>query len=285
MDKLLIICGPTATGKTKLALHLAKKFNGELVSADSRQVYKGLDALTGKDRSDKIPIHLYDVLDPGRDFSVAHFVPLAWAAIDSIHTAGKLPIVVGGTGFYIRALTRPIVTIAIPPNRQLRKRLNLMLLYQLQEELRRVDPWKWKKMNHSDQKNPRRLIRAIEVVAATKISSRSRKPSDILWIGLMGALSVLKSRITQRIVERFDSAAKEVGVGLPDILGVGPLLSYTRGQNSKEETIQKWADAEYAYARRQMTWFRKEKDIHWFEADDAQLKQKVEEFVAGWYNA
>src|SRR3989344_4958306 len=122
MTKVLIICGPTATGKTKLAARLAKRFNGELVSADSRQVYRGMDLTTGKEMPD-VPIWLYDVAHPDEDFSVSHWVKLAKDAISDIQKRNKLPIVVGGTGLYIQALLRPFETIDIPPNKKLREKL------------------------------------------------------------------------------------------------------------------------------------------------------------------
>lgn len=283
MNKLLIICGPTATGKTKLAIDLAKKFNGELMNADSRQVYKGLDALTGKDRSEDIPIRLYDIVNPTDEFSVAHFVRLAHVAIDDISNRGKLPIIVGGTGFYLRALTREIDTIAIPPNQTLRKRLYAVSLTDLQDELQRVDPERWEKMNDSDRKNPRRLIRAIEVADAAGTTSGDVLPSDVLWIGLTAPLSVLKNRIAKRVWERLEKATTEVRGGLPPILGVDPLLSYVRGEKTKEDAISQWIQAEYAYARRQMTWFKNEPGIIWFDVAEPIYLQNVEDMVQKWY--
>lgn len=273
--KLLIICGPTATGKTSLGIRLAKKFNGELVSADSRQAYKGLDALTGKERSDEIPIWLYDVAE--KEFSVAHFVSLANAAIADIGKRKRLPIVVGGTGFYLKALTESIDTILIPPNWSLRKQLALLSVNELQKLVKRE---RLKKMNDSDRKNPRRLIRAIEV--AGKTSFRTSPTYDALWIGLTSPLSILRQRISERIAKRFDAAVREFRPGLPTILGTEVLLGFARGGCSKEEAISKWTQAEYAYARRQMTWFRKEKQIHWFDVSKEYMHD-VEVLVEEWY--
>ncbi len=125
MNKLLVICGPTATGKTVLAAEIAKQFNGELVSADSRQVYRSMDICTGKDRPD-VPIWLYDIVDPDEEFSVSQWVVLARGAIADIHKRNKLPIVVGGTGLYIHALLYPFETINIPPDRTLRNKLQAL---------------------------------------------------------------------------------------------------------------------------------------------------------------
>ncbi|MEK9143789.1 MAG: tRNA (adenosine(37)-N6)-dimethylallyltransferase MiaA [Patescibacteria group bacterium] len=283
MNKLLIICGPTGTGKTKLALTLAKKFNGELVNADSRQVYKGLDALTGKDRSNEVSIWLYDVAATDEVFSVSHFVRIAHHAIGDVHKRERLPIIVGGTGFYLRALTTAIDTIAIPPNPILRKTLNAKSPEALGRQLQRVDQARWGTMNESDRKNPRRLIRAIEVAMSESHVPSIRPSYDALWVGLTTFLPVLKERIAQRVSGRFDKAATEVREGLPPILGVDPLLSFVHGESTKEEALKEWAQAEYQYAKRQMTWFRKEKRIRWFDALERNLTEQVIDVVKAWY--
>lgn len=282
-SKVLVVCGPTATGKTALAIALAKRFGGELVNADSRQVYKGLDALTGKDRSKDVPILLYDVVDVDRKFSVAHFVRLAQAAIDSLHKRGKLPIVVGGTGFYLQALTASVDTLTIPPNWELRKKLNSGSVEMLQQELQRVDVGRWRALNGSDRKNPRRLVRAIEVALSANLSPPAKVSYDALWIGLGAPMPVLKKRIAQRISERFDKALAQVREGLPPILGVEPLLLFQKGAITKEAALAKWVQAEYQYARRQLTWFRKVGDIRWFDITQTQWGNKVEVLVGAWY--
>lgn len=283
MNNLLIICGPTATGKTGLAIELAKTFHGELVSADSRQVYQGLDALTGKDRTEEVPIWLYDVAAADQEFSVAHFVRLAKAAVNDIHKRGKLPIVVGGTGFYLRALTTSIDTIAVPPNPQLREILRIKSIDTLQRQLRGVNRERWGALNASDRKNPRRLIRAIEVALSTKHISPAPPRYDALWIGLAVPLPILKQRIAHSVTERFEKAVSEVRDGLPPILGVAPLLSFTRGESTKEETLMKWVQAEFQYAKRQVTWFKKEKQTHWFDVSDPYVEQRIIDMVKSWY--
>ena len=165
--KLLIICGPTATGKTALAAKLAKKFNGELISADSRQVYRGRDLETNKERpaspagGPDVPIWLYDVVNSGEEFGVSQWVKLARLAIENIPKRNKLPIVVGGTGLYIKALLEPFETIDIPPDFKLRKK-NLSV-----QQLQRMVPRG--NMNESDWNNPRRLIRKIEIGGKKRI--------------------------------------------------------------------------------------------------------------------
>ncbi len=283
MKKLLIVCGPTATGKTKLALALAKKFSGELISADSRQIYKGLDALTGKERSGDIPIWLYDIIDINESFSAHEFKKLATDAIGDITKRGNLPIVVGGTGFYLTALTQSIKTLSIAPNPALRKTLEHAPLVQLQERLQRMDVNRWKRMNDSDRKNPRRLIRAIEVAEAKQTVSASLPRYSPLWIGLTARAQVLKERIEKRVAGRFDEARREANEASAFILGAPPLLAHKRGEITKERALALWSTKEYQYAKRQLTWFKKQTDIHWFDIQDPTHLQQVEALVREWY--
>src|SRR4030043_1021657 len=187
MKKLLVICGPTATGKTSLALSLARKFNGESVSADSRQVYKGMDIGTGKDlpKNSKFQISKskmgfknlnlgfytlsgvrlwgYDLVEPTQDFSVAHYIKIAQKIIENIHKRGKLPILVGGAGLYIKGVVDGIDTADIKRNIKVRKDLEGKTNCDLYALLLNVDIERALRMNESDRKNPRRLVRAIEI--------------------------------------------------------------------------------------------------------------------------
>ena len=190
MRKLLVICGPTACGKTSLALGLAKKFGGEVVSADSRQVYKGMDIGTGKDlpknskfeiRNSKlggsyivagVPIWGYDIADSKKGFNVAQYTKITRTIIENIFVRGKLPILVGGTGLYIKGAVDGIATAEVRPNVKLRKSLFEKSPEELFEILAQVDAIKAGSLNSSDRRNPRRLIRAIEVALnKTKIKS------------------------------------------------------------------------------------------------------------------
>lgn len=264
MNKLLVICGPTATGKTALAAALAKKFNGELVSADSRQVYCGMDIVTGKDKPD-VPIWLYNVVNPEEEFSVSHWVRLAKRAVADIAKRNKLPIIVGGTGLYIRALIHPFATIDIPPNKALRNKLQTLSVTQLQNMVKRSD------MNDSDWQNPRRLIRRIEIAKGEKIHKSQKKIYDTLLIGLTAPLPILDARIDKRFAQRIQQGMKEeidrlikkYGRDFPSMSAIG--LN------------------EHAYARRQLTWFKKEKSIHWFDVTDAEMSDKVTALVRAWY--
>ena len=151
--QLLVILGPTATGKTDLALLLVKKFNGELVSCDSRQVYKGLDIGTGKYPGAKVKVWMYDVADPKRQYSVADYVKDANKVINQILAKKKLPIIVGGTGLYLKALLQGFPHLAIPVDRKLRVKLQKLSLEKLQNKLKNLSPQKWEKMNYSDRQN------------------------------------------------------------------------------------------------------------------------------------
>lgn len=241
MNELLVICGPTATGKTALAAALAKEFNGELLSADSRQVYRGMDLITNKERPD-VPVWLYDVVDPGEEFSVSHWVKLARERIADIRKRKKLPIVVGGSGLYINALIHPFETIDVPPDKKLRERLRNKTVQELQQMTIRGN------MNDSDWNNPRRLIRKIET--AGKLVKRVSGESALI-IGLTAPLSVLYKRIDERLEER-------VRAGM------------------KEEAGQEYlARNEHEIARKQLTWFKKQKNIHWFDVRSKTLYRDV----------
>ena len=201
MNKLLVICGPTATGKTSLGILLAKKVDGEIISADSRQVYIGMDLGTGKDLPknsefkiqnskigyylfDKIPVWMIDIVKPNQEFSAADFVGLASKVINDINSRNKLSIIVGGTGFYIKALIDGVDTLGIPPDWELRKQLGLKSTAELFEMLSRINSEKSASMNSSDKQNPRRLIRAIEVALKnqkSKIPYRVNKSQKYVY--------------------------------------------------------------------------------------------------------
>lgn len=302
MNKILVICGPTATGKTSLAIKLAKRFSGELISADSRQVYKGMDIITGKDHPPGIKIHLIDVAEPNQDFNVAEYYHLAWQAIHKIWKEGKLAIIVGGTGFYIQAVINGIESLGIPPNLQLRKKLTEKSVKVLFSELEALDPFRAAKMNLSDRKNPRRLVRALEI-AHWRLENLVQKPSprpektDIFFVGLKAPYKVLYQRIDSRIDEQLKQGAEKE---IKDLLKkgyqwdnsvLGVTIGYREWQDFfekravREEIIQRWKFAEHAYARRQMTWFKKNKKINWFDISDKKWQDKVEKIVGNWYDS
>lgn len=296
MNRLLIICGPTATGKTNLGIYLAKKFNGEIVSADSRHVYKGLDIITGKDVPKDVPIHLIDLVEPDYIFNVGQYRRLALKVIKKIERSGKLPIIVGGTGLYIRSILRPLEKINILPNEKLRKELASQTKQQLQRKVSRLNPDWWGKANYSDQNNPRRLIRAIEIAKSREKKHMDFTTFDYLIIGLTASKDYINKKIDQRVEERLKMGAraeaknilkKFKNPNLPAITstGIKQLKEYIEGKASQEEAVKRWKIAEYQYAKRQMTWFRKEEDIHWFDKNDPLYLSKIEKTVREWYTS
>lgn len=323
MKKVLIICGPTATGKTALAVSLGKKFDAELISADSRQVYKDLDIMTGKDLTEKVtieklridiqmgdrdyslapyqfhgvPIWMYDVVEANDEFSVNHYQTLARAVIADIGKSKKLPIVVGGTGLYIRSITQSIDTVSVPQNLLLRKTLYAQSVSDLQRSLISRDPTKWGSMNTSDRANPRRLVRAIEVAMWNSLHPKTQDhaPSyDVLRIGLFSPPDNLRKNIAKRVRERFSqdvvgevTRVKKLfhddGIPAATSLGFHVVERYINGEVNQEAAIEEWFKQEYDYAKRQLTWFRKDKSIHWFDIIQPNYQTDIETLVREWY--
>jgi tRNA dimethylallyltransferase len=325
--KLLIVCGPTATGKTALALRLAKKFHGELVSADSRQVYRGMDIGTGKDlpvnlksqisnlkikfksntyiipyyETKGIRLWMVDVVDPDGEFSVAHYEILAHTVIEDIRKRGKLPIVVGGTGLYIKSLLSPIETSYIPPDKNLRKTLEFYSLEDLQEKLQKEDSSLWDEMNTSDRLNPRRLIRKIEIARYKRDKDikivRYKERQDVLLIGLTAPHKTLYKRIDERVEKRIKQGIineiktlleKGYSWDLPSMNTFGykewkNIFFLTHNSSLVTHAIERWKYDEHAYARRQMTWFKSEKGIVWFDVTKPSFGEEVEAAVKQWY--
>jgi len=320
MEKLLVICGPTATGKTSLSIRLAKKFNGEIISADSRQVYKGMDIGTGKDlpvgakikypwfgkygyyEVQGIKIWGYDLADPRHEYSVAKYVKFADRIIADIVKRGKTPILTGGTGLYIRAITDPIPTVHIPRDNGLRKNLEDRSASELFEILATMDPIRAGEMNASDKKNPRRLARAIEVATwridntgnEQKIEKKKRN-FDVLTVGLNAPMKILEERIKFRVAERVEKGiVTEVKKLLKSqvtwdtqamsSMGYGEWRDYIEGGIGEEHIIREWQREEIKYAGRQMTWFKKDKRIKWFDITDKSFAGKVEKLIKKWHN-
>ncbi len=308
MSKLLVICGPTATGKTKLAAHLAKKFNGVLVSSDSRQVYRRMDIGTGKERPEGVEVCGYDLVEPTQDFSVSDFIEFAEPVITNSLEKGKLPILVGGTGLYIKGIVDGIETAQIPPNHKLRKTLMRLSADELLIQLTKINHDKAFSMNESDRKNPRRLIRAIEIAqhklfkSSTEIK-KSKHRYDVLFVGLSAPFSYLQNIIKVRVKERVKAGVEkeikrllESGVGWEDqsmsSTSYRPWKEYFEGSKSKDQVIFDWTLEEIRYARRQVTWFKKDnhslplrgKRINWFDITEPDYQNNVEKLVNKWYS-
>ncbi len=289
--KIIVILGSTASGKSNLAVFLAKKFNGEVISADSRQVYKGFDIGTGKITKREmsgVRHHLLDVANPKQVFTVSQYKKLGEKALQGIWQEGKLPIICGGTGFYIQALVDGIVLPQVPPNLKLRKQLEKKSVAELFTILKKLDPRRAKEI---DPKNPRRLIRAIEIAKYLgKVPSLAVRPpsdTDILQIGIDMPDKILKERIEKRLKARIKKGMIEEAVRLNrqglswkrmEELGLEYryLARCLQGKITKEEVVTQLTNEIWQYAKRQRTWFKRDKRIKWFEP---QLKKDVEKFV------
>ena len=301
MKKVLVICGPTATGKTSLAIYLAKKFDGELVSADSRQVYKMMDIGTGKEWGDGIKIWGYDLIDPKKEFSVARYLKFANNIIEDIQRRGRLPILVGGTGLYIKGVIDGIPTVDVPRNKKLRGRLSEKTPENLYEMLSQIDAIRAGSLNSSDKRNPRRLIRAVEVATwmidnSKKLSkgNESHRDRSVLFLGLYAPKDFLDKKIEERVDGRVKRGVKmeiekllEIGVNWDDqsmmSLGYRQWRGYFEKTKSKEAVINDWKKEERRYARRQITWFKKDKRLQWFDITEPKLRYNVEKLVKKWY--
>ncbi|MDP3994691.1 MAG: tRNA (adenosine(37)-N6)-dimethylallyltransferase MiaA [bacterium] len=301
MKKVLVVCGPTSTGKTSLAIYLAKKFDGELVSADSRQVYKMMDIGTGKEWGDGIKIWGYDLIDPKKEFSVARYLKFANNIIEDIQRRGRLPILVGGTGLYIKGVIDGIPTVDVPRNKKLRGRLSEKTPENLYEMLSQIDAIRAGSLNSSDKRNPRRLIRAVEVATwmidnSKKLSkgNESHRDRSVLFLGLYASKDFLDKKIEERVDGRVKRGVKmeiekllEIGVNWNDqsmsSLGYRQWKDYFEGTKSKKVVINDWKKEEKKYARRQITWFKKEKRINWFDITQPEFQGNVEKLVKKWY--
>lgn len=276
-NKLLVILGPTASGKTGLSIKIAKKYHGEVVSADSRQVYKGLDigsAKVTKKEMASIPHYLLDVANPKRKFSVAQYQKLALRVIKDIQKRGKLPILVGGTGFYIQSVVDGVAIPEIKPNWALRAKLEKLTTEQMFEKLKQLDPERAKNV---DSKNPRRLVRALEIIITTgkpveKIQTKNN--FSILQIGIKKSPKELKKLVAKRLSQRLKNNAL-----INEVKKLHRILSWKRLEEfgleykfvaqylqkkiTKEEMIEKIQIESEHYIKRQMTWFKRDKKIHW----------------------
>jgi len=317
MKKLLVIYGPTQTGKTDLALQLARKFQGELISADSRQVYKGLDIGSGKvGFSDVVEKHAgywmvngvridgFDLINPGQQFSAADFLEFAKSSISQIIDKKKLPIIVGGTGFYIKALLDGIGSIGISADWKLRTKLEKFSSDDLYKQLFSIDPMRARSMNQSDRANPRRLIRAIEIATHKKYQVSSIKYKETtkyqipdtkyLILGLTAPNEFLFKKADRWLEERISHGLIEevknllsAGVDSNWLENLGLeyrwITKYMLGENSYEESLIRLKGDIHSFVRRQKTWFPKFKNIKLFDISSENLGKSLEKTVSLWY--
>jgi tRNA dimethylallyltransferase len=273
--KLLVIVGPTASGKTELAIDLAKRFNGELVAADSRTVYKGMNIGTGKDYS--YPHKLIDVVDPDETLTLAEYKIKAIRAIDTAIKKGKLPILVGGTGLYVWAVVDNLLVPEVAPNKILRGQFEKKSVSELHKMLAAIDPAAAKVTGD----NKRRIIRALEVVTETGTKfSQAAKKGELLYNCLQIGILVPREKLVERIGKRVDTMMKagfmnEVMAlrkklyppNLPAMSGIGyaELNDVIDGKQTLPEAVERIKARTRQYARRQMTWFKRDPRIKWVE--------------------
>ncbi len=307
-NKIIVILGPTASGKSDLAVKIAKKFNGEVISADSRQVYKGMDIGTGKitrKEMQGIPHYLLDVASPKRKFTVAQYRRLALAAVKKILKKNKLPVICGGTAFYIYALLDGIVIPEIAPDWALRKKLERKTPAELFNRLKEMDPQRAKTI---ESKNKRRLIRAIEIILKTKRPVPSLKKSPLPYPALI--IGIKKDNLDAAIEKRFFKWLEKgfllevkklknppAGGGLSwkriEDFGIHyrTAAQYLQGKINEEEFIESSLRELKNYVKRQMTWFtrqsfvpqnlgglKKDKRIHWVK-NYQEAEKLVKEFL------
>lgn len=282
--KVIVVLGQTATGKSDLAVKLANKFKGEVISADSRQVYKKLDIGTGKITKEEMkgtPHHLLDVADPKKKFTVVEYKKLADQKIEEIFARGKTPIIVGGTGFYIDAVTKGIVLPEVPPNPKLRKTLETKSPETLFKILLKLDK---ARAENIDPKNKIRLIRAIEIAKAIgKVPKITEETPiyDFIKIGLHLPTPELTKKIEKRVKKMFDDGLLKEVKKLK-LLGVSKKRLQELGFEYFEPTYEKVVSESVKYAKRQMTWFKRDPSITWHLASPstfhkilAELKRKL----------
>jgi len=290
MKRLVTIVGPTAIGKSNLAVELALLHNGEIIGADSRQVYRYMDIGTAKpsveDRQ-KVPHHLVDFLEPDREFSLALYLSLVRKVINEIYSRGKLPFLVGGTGLYIRSIIEGWQIPEISPDYSFRYNKEIQAFTEegrqkLYDELCRINPAVAAKI---DSRNTRRIIRALEIQSHSEEllpESVLRKPPDFysLVIGLTASRSYLYKMADQRVDKMIKNGLvdevkmlleKGYDSNLPSMSGIGyrQIIKYLNGEMSLDEAVSKIKTATHRFIRRQYNWFRlNDSRIHWFDCEN-----------------
>ncbi|MDT2639355.1 tRNA (adenosine(37)-N6)-dimethylallyltransferase MiaA [Enterococcus dongliensis] len=300
--KVIAIVGPTAVGKTSLSIDLAKRFDGEIISGDSMQVYRGLDIGTAKVTSEEmvgIPHHLIDVRDADQSYSAADFQKTARQTIQAITQRGKLPIIVGGTGLYIQSLLwdYKLGSEGEPEDDSLRKKYEAFAEKNgnqaLWEKLRAVDALAAEKIHYNNRK---KMIRALEVFQLTGHSilepkEQPKKLYDSFLIGLNTERTILYQRINHRVdlmVEQGLLAEAKKLAKTPDVqaaqgIGYKELFPYFSGDTSLEEAVEEVKLHSRRYAKRQLTWFRNRMSVHWYDlVKQPEMISTIEADIARW---
>jgi tRNA dimethylallyltransferase len=294
-SKIIVILGPTSSGKSSVAIKLARKFNGEIISADSRQVYRGMNIGTGKVTKAEQSLakhHMLDIISPKTNFSAAQFKKKAEKIIRDILKQGKLPIICGGTGFWIKALVDDVIYPEVKPDWKLREKLGKKSVEELFAKLKKLDPVR---ATNIDAKNPVRLIRAIEIcqtlgcVPNTEYQILNTK-YEFLQIGINLSKEKLYRNIEKRLKQRFDEGMIEeveklhreqkISWKKMESFGLGYLwiAKFLQKQLPREELFSKVYLAEKDYAKRQMTWFKKDERIIWLDKY-REIEKEVKKFL------
>ena len=305
-EKLLVIIGPTAVGKTKLSIDLAQRYNGEIISGDSMQVYKGMDIGTAKismNEMQGIPHHLIDIKEPNEPFSAAEFQARANEVIADIHSRGKLPIIVGGTGLYIQSVIYDYQFSEAQSDPAYREQLESEVVEKgiehVMSKLRTIDP---ESADRIHPNNVRRVIRALEIYHCTGVTMSQQllsQPDEMKYetalIGLTMDRDILYDRINQRVnlmVEQglFTEVEYFYQHGLRDCqsiqaIGYKELYEYLEGKISQNEAVESIKQNSRRYAKRQLTWFRNKMAVDWFDMTEiekfSEKRDEISEFIAG----
>lgn len=308
MHRVIVILGPTSSGKSSLAVKIAQKFNGEIISVDSRQIFQDMDLGTGKVEGTwkngsyiykEIPHHLIDFVEPDQDYNVSHFKADCEKKIFEISARGKIPILCGGTGFWIQAVVDGVIFPQVRPDQELRKKLKNKSSDFLLKKLKKIDP---RRAQTVDQKNPARLIRAIEIAEKIgqtpeikidyKLNSRviDNQKIDFLQIGIPIEIEKLEEKIKHRLKERFEAGMLEEIEKLFEKYQLSPekiqnfgiayslFPDYQAKKITKKELFEKICLFERQYAKRQMTWFKKDPRIIW-EKNYNKIEKEIKKFL------
>ena len=297
---LILILGPTAVGKTEIAVRLAEKLNGEIVSADSRLFYRGMDVGTAKPsrlEREAVPHHLIDIVNPDQTLSLAIFQTMAREVVADIYRRGRLPFLVGGTGQYVRAVTEGWKPPEVSPDPRLRRVLEKMIEQRgggwLHDRLMALDPTA---AENIDARNARRTIRALEVILTTgrKFSEqriRGESPYHLVTIGLQRPRNELYARIDARIEAMFEVGLldevrglldKGYGADLPAMSAIGyrECVRVVQGEWTVEQAKSEMRRFTRVYVRRQANWFKEsDPNIHWFEASQPGIAGSITAFI------
>lgn len=291
-QKIIAITGPSASGKTKLSIELAKKIDGEIISVDSRQIYKELDIGSAKPtlkEQDGIPHYLMDIIDLNQEYTVANFCDDANIKIKEIINKGKVPILVGGTGLYFRVLLQDFDLPRVEPNKELREELEQKSSEELFSLLKEKDPDIAEKIHFN---NKVKIIRALEVcltlgIPMSKAQKKKESEYNVLWFGLNAQnREFLYGRINKRVDIMFEQGLIDEAKKLFDkygenkillgTIGYQELFPYLKGETDFETASNLLKQNTRRYAKRQISWFNANKDIYWFDIEKESLSKMLE---------